>query len=221
MVQRMMSLSQTYRCNGRRRRHGLTLMEMMLVLAVLVAVAAMAMPALQGPMDDQRLRKSADLVRSQWAQARVVAMKTGRMYVFRYEVGGELYTIQPWQGQTDAVEASGDLTTNPLTEDTLSQLGAKNADNPLGITGVKLPPGIKFFSGETTSDSRSLEVTASATAANADNGSSQPIIFYPDGSTTDARLVLTNERFFVQLYLRGLTGLSRGSELLAASELVE
>lgn len=217
----MMSLSRTYRCSSRLRRRGLSLMEMMLVLAVLVAVAAMAVPALQGPMDDQRLRKSADLVRSQWAQARVAAMKTGRMQMFRYEIGGELYSIQPWQGQTDAVEASGDLTANPLTEDTISQIGAKNANNPLGLTGVKLPPGIKFFSGEATTDSRSLEVSASAVGTDAGSGLSQPIIFYPDGSTTDARLVLTNERFFVRLDLRGLTGLSRGSGLLVASELVQ
>ena len=108
-----------------------------------------------------------------------------------------------------------------MSEDMVSQIGATNANNPLGLTGVKLPPGIQFFSGETTTDSRSLEVTASATAVDAGSGLSQPIIFYPDGSTTDARLVLTNERFFVRLYLRGLTGLSRGSDLLAASELVE
>jgi len=196
-------------------------MEMMLVLAVLVAVAAMAMPALQGPMDDQRLRKSADLVRSQWAQARVAAMKTGRMYTFRFEIGGELYSIQPWQGQMDAVEASGDAAVNPSAEETISQLGARNANNPLGLTGVKLPPGIKFFSGEATMDSRSLEATASAMADTSSSGQSQPIVFYPDGSTTDARLVLTNERFFVQLDLRGLTGLSRSSELLAANELVQ
>jgi len=33
------------------------------------------------------------------------------------------------------------------------------------------------------------------------------IVFYPDGSTSDARLVLTNERYFVEVRLRGLTGM--------------
>jgi hypothetical protein len=110
---------------------------------------------------------------------------------------------------------------------TMPQIDARNANNPLGIAGLKLPPGIKFFSGEATADSRSLEVTANATGIDSGSGLdsgtglSQPIIFYPDGSTTDARLILTNERFFVQLYLRGLTGLSRGSDLLVADELAQ
>nr|MBC8875895.1 hypothetical protein [Planctomycetota bacterium] len=64
-------------------------MEMMLVLAVMVAVAGLAYPAIQGAMDDQRLRRAGDLVRAEWARARVTAMKTGRMHVFRYEVGSE------------------------------------------------------------------------------------------------------------------------------------
>jgi Tfp pilus assembly protein FimT len=198
---------------------------MILVLAVLVMVATMALPALRGPMDDQRLRKAADLVRAQWARARVKAMKTGQMQVFRYEVGGEFYSVQPWEGQTDPLEASNDPSATSFMDGTMPQIDARNANNPLGIAGLKLPPGIKFFSGEATTDSRSLEVTANATGMDAgsglDSGSglSQPIIFYPDGSTTDARLVLTNERFCVQLYLRGLTGLSRGSDLSIADEL--
>lgn len=209
-------------CPHSRRRGGFTLIEMILVLAVLVMVASMALPALEGPMNDQRLRKAADLVRAQWARARVKAMEDGRMYVFRYEVGGELYVVQPWQGQTDAVEASGDPTAaTPFTGGAMPQIDARNARNPLGISGLKLPPGIKFFSGQATADSRSLEVTANTTGADSASNLSQPIIFYPDGSTTDARLILTNERFFVRLDLRGLTGLSRGSDLLVESEIVQ
>lgn len=57
-------------------------MELMLVLAILVAVAGLVMPALQGPLNDQRLLKSADLVRAQWTKARVTAMKKiGRAHV--------------------------------------------------------------------------------------------------------------------------------------------
>ena len=45
------------------------------------------------------------------------------------------------------------------------------------------------------------------------------IVFYPDGTTTDASLVLTNERFFVELRLRGLTGQSQASDLLSQQEI--
>jgi len=190
-------------------------MEMVLVLAVLVAVAALALPALRGPMDDQRLRKAGDIVRAQWAKARVRAMKTGRMYVFRYEIGSELYSIQPWTGETDALEASAD----PVVAASAPSIDATNIDNPLGVSGAKLPPGIRFLSGESTTDSRSAQLDATAANLDSGMGASQPIFFYPDGSATDARLTLTNQRFCVELKLRGLTGLSRGSDLLTTEEL--
>jgi len=86
------------RATGRRQpvRRALSLLEMMLVLAVLVAVGAMVLPALHGPLEDQRLLKSADLIRAQWTRARVTAMKNGRMYVFRYVTATDQYAIEPW-----------------------------------------------------------------------------------------------------------------------------
>jgi Tfp pilus assembly protein FimT len=188
-------------------------MEMVLVLAVLVAVAALALPALRGPMDDQRLRKAGDIVRAQWAKARVRAMKTGRMQVFRYEIGSELYSIQSWADETDALEGSAD----PVVASSTPTLDVRNMENPLGVSGAKLPPGITFLSGESTMDSRSAQLDTSASSLGSGMGA-QPIFFYPDGSATDSRLVLTNQRFCVELKLRGLTGLSRGSDLLTTEE---
>ena len=189
-------------------------MEMVLVLAVLVAVAALALPALRGPMDDQRLRKAGDIVRAQWAKARVRAMKTGRMHVFRYEIGTELYSVQPWSGEADALETSG----GPVMPNTTPSVNAGNIDNHLGVSGAMLPPGNTYLLGETTTDSRAAQLDVSDTNSNSGMGASQPIFFYPDGSAADARLVLTNERFCVELKLRGLTGLSRGSDLLTTEE---
>jgi hypothetical protein len=88
----------------------------------------------------------------------------------------------------------------------------------LGVAGQRLPDGVQFFMGETQADNR-LAQTAADTAAPAAENAVSPIVFYPDGSTSDARLVLTNERFFVELSLRGLTGMVRVSELLSSEEL--
>ena len=48
-----------------------------------------------------------------------------------------------------------------------------------------------------------------------------PVLFYPDGTTSDARVVLTNqyERLFVVVSLRSLTGMTRVSNLLSSDEL--
>jgi len=187
---------------------------MMLVLAVLVAVGAMVLPALHGPLEDQRLLKSADLIRAQWTKARVTAMKNGRMYVFRYVTATDEYAIEPWSGEADATEASQQalsMETLPLPQATSEKR------HMLGVAGQRLPDGVQFFLGETQTDTR-LAQTAADTAAPADNAV-PPIVFYPDGSTSDARLVLTNERLFVEITLRGLTGMVRVSELLTSEEL--
>ena len=193
----------------------MSLMEMMLVLAILVVVAALVVPALQGPMADQRLLKSADLIRAQLTRARVRAMKDGRMYVFRYVTSSDEYAIEPWAADADGLEASREAF-QELTPALLRS--TEDKPRPLGISGQRLPDGIQFLAGETQMDARLAQVAADAAFTSSD-GSAAPIVFYPDGSASDARLVLTNERFFVEVTLRGLTGMVRVSELLSSEEL--
>lgn len=201
------------------KRPGLTLMEIMLVLAVLVAVAAIALPALHGPMSDQRLRKAGDLVLAQWARARLTAMKTGQMQVFVYEIGSEFYRVQPFSNQTDALEASADadqtLAPNAIYQDP----SQAQRDSVLGVAGQRLPSGVTFFLGEIDVDTRLAQAQSEGATAELGGALAQPIVFYPDGTTTSARLVLTNERFFVELKLRGLTGMGRASDLLITEEI--
>ena len=151
-----------------RARRALSLLEMMLVLAVLVAVAALVLPSLQGPLDDQRLLKSADLIRAQWTKARVTAMKNGRLYVFRYVTASNEYSVEPWSGEIDSVEAS-------LTEGTENTAALPRVTDerphPLGIAGQRLPDGIQFFAGEAQMDARLASVTADGSATASPEGS--------------------------------------------------
>ncbi len=193
-------------------------MEMLLVLAIMVAVAAMVLPALRGSMEDQQLRKAADLIRADWATLRVTAMKTGRIQLFRYDVGANTYTLETWQGDVDdAEQASATAAPEP------TMTAGQNSDSTNGLASVglgTLPSNITFNRGEVVSDARSAQVDGAASNPSASSsGSSQRIVFYPDGTTTDASLVLTNERFFVELRLRGLTGQSQASDLLSQPEI--
>jgi Tfp pilus assembly protein FimT len=195
-------------------------MEMILVVAMLVAVVAMALPALRGPMEDQRLLKTADLIRAQWTRAKATAMKTGRIQVFRYQVGTDVYVVEPWYGDADYLEASGDSSNMPVPTGQLMAAPGEDLPNlPLGVSGARLPTGIMFYAGETEVDARSAEVGQQAGMPTAGADSTPPIVFYPDGSTSDAKVVLTNERFFVEVSIRGLTGMVRVSDLKVAEEL--
>ncbi|MCY2992968.1 MAG: prepilin-type N-terminal cleavage/methylation domain-containing protein [Planctomycetota bacterium] len=198
---------------------GFTLMEMLLVLAIMVAVAAMVLPALRGSMEDQQLRKAADLIRADWATLRVTAMRTGRIQLFRYDVGANTYTLETWQGDADDAELQASATAAPEPTMTVGQ----NSDSTNGLASAglgTLPSNITFNRGEVASDARSAQVDGAASNPSASSSGSSPmIVFYTDGTTTDASLVLTNERFFVELRLRGLTGQSQASDLLSQQEI--
>ena len=95
-------------------------------------------------------------------------------------------------------------------------------------SGQQLPEGISFSGLETIGDTRSDAALSSADAS-ASGGTAQvrsaeqevsPILFYPDGTTSTARLVLANahDRYLI-LELRGLTGVVKVSDVLSGEEL--
>ena len=50
---------------------GLSLFEIILVMAIIVGIGAFVMPSFGGMLEGQRLRKSADVVRVSWNNARI------------------------------------------------------------------------------------------------------------------------------------------------------
>ena len=214
-------------------RSGYTLLEVLLVMALLVALAGMAAPALFGPLENQRLRRSADIIRAEWTKARVRAMESGQTYVFRYQPSGTQYVVQPLNSQEDYVESS--LTTLSNTAsfpagaatnvpgNTVADMPAVTAadGSTIGTQAKELPENVGFAASETTTDMRGELLAAEDMSGVAtDPQWSSPIFFYPDGTTSTARLVLGNQRQrYVVLTMRGLTGVIHVSGLLTSEEL--
>jgi prepilin-type N-terminal cleavage/methylation domain-containing protein len=202
------------RMRGRRPR-GMTLLELLLVLFILVSVAAMSVPALQGPLDNFRLRKAASLVRARIEKARIEAMRSGRTMMFRFQLNGGTFQIDPWASNADAVEATGTLSAN--------QMQTTAAAATVGKTPVleELPEGVSFLGIEATASLRDASIQQ---ALQDQQGLAQewspPILFYPDGTSSTVRITLTNVRQqFILLKLRGLTGVAELSDLMRAEEL--
>ncbi|HEY4233535.1 MAG TPA: hypothetical protein VGM76_08915 [Lacipirellulaceae bacterium] len=185
------------------RRDALTLVEVLLVLALLVVVGAVTAPIMAGSVDRARLVHGGDLLRAAWSKARLSAMQAGDTYAFRFEPKGSRYQI----ALVSAVSANGATDVNSLPAEPAS--GAKYSESDiLRLSRDQLPEGVIFDSAQLESDAQQATSTPSTSDWSA------PILFYADGTTADAVLLLANSRGLqLRVTLRGLTGISSVGEV--------
>lgn len=185
--------------NRRRRRRGLTLIEVLLVLSLLVVIGAIAVPLLEGSFSRAALYGSADLLRGAWAKARQAAMQSGETHVFRFEPKGSRFQIVALPA-LDAPENELALE-DPETKEPTTEF--------VRLSQNRLPDGIMFVSGDIASSAQTLATLPLTT----ESAWSKPILFYPDGTTSDATLLLANDQqVAIRVTLRGLTGISQTAD---------
>ena len=191
---------------------------------VLVAFAALALPKLAGPLANHRLRRSADLIRTDWAKARLRAMKTGRVQVFRFQIDNCRYVIEPYYSSDDYLESNALLSPqSSAMQGAGGTFAPQTAPQTVAQTALlfkQLPEGIVFVTGEEAIESRSLMFEQTVGYGSDNTVWSQPILFFPDGQTSTVKLLLRNQRDrFIFIQLRGLTGIAQSGELMRREEL--
>src|SRR5215207_2493825 len=120
-------------------RRGFTLLEVTLVMAVIVLMAAIALPSIEVMYGDVRLTAAADQIRGTWANARTKAIEEGRPYRFAVQPDGK-FRIAPDAGD---FWTGGGGTPTDNTE-------ANDPDAPPLILEDALPKGV-LFGDETNS----------------------------------------------------------------------
>ncbi len=180
-------------------RCGFSLMELILVLAVLLAFASLTMPVVNATFSRQALIKGADLCRASMGQARVKAIKTGKIHAVFYAPGTSYLSVAPFDNyQAEASRA----------QQRIRQLDSRQT--MVDFDDDILPRGVKFAAGEVEVTSRAAEALSTGNGG----GSLRPILFYPDGTSQNAEIVLQNEQGnMIQVILRGLTGTSTTSKI--------
>ena len=128
-------------------RRGFTILETLLVLALILIIAAIAIPSIDSMYSDVKLTAAADMVRGTWADARARAVEDGIAYRF---------AVVPQQGRFKLSPDADDAPTDdggdpPLTkEDTLpgkvtfasaSQGASDKSDGEYQAVVVFLPDG--------------------------------------------------------------------------------
>ncbi|BBO32391.1 prepilin-type N-terminal cleavage/methylation domain-containing protein [Lacipirellula parvula] len=218
------------RLSGSARRRGMTLVEILLVLALVVLIGSMVAPVFNGVFSTIRLRRGGDQVIAQWSAARMRAIETGEVQQFRFTPETGKLVVEPWTGvlgadadsrrSTGAASTSSASTAAGGTTSTTTAASSTAATGTAKTTNVTLPEEVVFHAGELAVEDYETGERSVASLQEPGEDQSTPILFFPDGTTSDASVLLTNgKQQFVRLTLRGLTGVGRASLVLTQEEL--
>lgn len=217
-----MSNLRRHRVHGRSAR-GMTLLELLLVMSLLVMLGAIVAPSFQATFEMQRVRQGGELVRIAFNKARIAAMKSGQIQMFRYTAETGTYQVMPYFSQQDWLEADAAHAVGGSMSGANQQLtNATQASDAQRSQPRELPEGVVFGQSNVETDLRSYEIQQQLQGQGTTGAlEAPPVLFYPDGTTSDARIILTNEsqRLYVLVTLRSLTGIATVSKLLNADEL--
>ena len=217
-------------------RRGFTLFELLVVAALVIVIGGLIYPALVSTTETQSLIRSGDTIRTYFARSRNEAMRTGQTLALRYQIGGNQFVIEPWDTGDSSVESS-------ITASNFNLLGQleQTTNDDRSVTKrllqqvQTLPDKVVFAAGTQAFDSRELvqsEPTLNPNAENMDTSSvtdlvdgvwSQPILFYPDGSTSQSEVRIGTEdlQIFVLVRIRGLTGIAYVTKIMTQIEVFE
>jgi len=159
-----------------------TLVELLLVLALLVVIAGLSVAALDGSLLKSRLRGGVEQVRTAWADARTQTATGGERLAFTCLIGGRDYRLS---SISDLVQPDAEQ------QASTSQTG-------------ELPEGVKFSSLQ-AAPTGAMQPTGGAPPPQ-EGQWSPPVVFNADGTSYDAIVVIEDEAGEqMQLSLRGLT----------------
>lgn len=205
----------------RGQRGAFTLVEVMLVLAIIAIIGAIAVPRVDELVERQKLRGMANELRLEWDSARLEAMRTGQAQVFTCLVGSGSYSIRPLILQADTANA-GQGATVMLSGGNLAETQTNGmltaADTSQGDT-QELESPIVFASCNVAGDMQAYTLAQDAQTMGAGDFNTQTVgqsvIFYPDGSSSTAEVRIQNDRGDVRgIQIRGLTGHTKVVDVL-------
>lgn len=200
----------------------MTLLEVILVLAIMIVIGAIVTPRLQKSLARQRVKNSGEMIRALFNEARVEAMKSGKIQLFRCELETRNCTISVWESADDGSTRDAVIAGDP----TAAAAAIAPIETPETTTSSKtkkLPEGVHFVLSESLASKRSAAVEEEVFGGGTMEEASQsaPILFYPDGSSSHAQVIVADEKEnAVIVKVRGMTGLATIGDIKPLDDLM-
>ncbi len=185
-------------------RHGYTLVELLIVIAVLSTVIGMAVPSLRTFSERGYLQDAARQLRGQLLSARLQAIESASSRFFFYQTDSGVYLVTGADDALSLMDGSGDLFLGDDVEDEPVEYGRSAGDSSEQL----LPSDIRFVSRDMNAVGGGAgDQSANRQSANGAAGDwSEPLIFYPNGRALNTRIRLASDRYWIEVTVRGLTG---------------
>ncbi|MCL4190162.1 MAG: prepilin-type N-terminal cleavage/methylation domain-containing protein [Thermoguttaceae bacterium] len=208
---------------------GFTLIELLIVMALLVLLVGVSLPALRRPLRKSELREAARELSATLGRTRLEAIESGTILQFRYRPGTGQFVVAPASSPIDDQPAAIEEPEFEAEDSTtlVEQSVARDDSAESKINRQQLPEGIRF-----ADPTESLEPvdgdfgmpagTAGLPVLAEDSAWSSAVIFYPNGKATSATFRLRGqEDYYVDVSLRGLTGAATIGEIQSLPKLDE
>jgi len=177
------------------RPGGFTLVEVILVLSLLVIVASVSMPYLNKSFSRAHLNAATDILRDALNRGRLTAMQSGEVQAFRCEPKGARFQLLV----LDKLSLPESSVPPPDNTD-----GEHSENDILRLAPPRLPDNLIFADAEVAASNQ----VGAMLGKSKDDSWSMPILFNPDGTTSDASILLqSDQRRTIRITLRGVTGL--------------